>query len=83
MSAEEHEFLANCEEYSEYIKLVQFIYISSITFVFKMTYHIIKRASFFFCCSGDFDPDDLYNPEPEMDEEIRTAFRAFVQLSKQ
>ncbi|GJQ71105.1 hypothetical protein Trydic_g1010 [Trypoxylus dichotomus] len=28
------------------------------------------------------DPDDLYNPEPEMDKEIQEAFREFVKLSK-
>ncbi|CAH0546526.1 unnamed protein product [Brassicogethes aeneus] len=28
------------------------------------------------------DPDELFNPEPEMDEEIQAAFKEFVRLSK-
>lgn len=30
----------------------------------------------------DYDPDDLYDPEPEMDEEIQAAFKEFVKKSK-
>lgn len=29
------------------------------------------------------DPDELYDPEPEMDEEIQAAFKEFLKLSKQ
>jgi hypothetical protein len=28
------------------------------------------------------DPDELCDPEPEMDEEIQAAFKDFVKLSK-
>lgn len=28
------------------------------------------------------DPDELYDPESEMTEEIRDAFKEFVKLSK-
>lgn len=31
--------------------------------------------------SEDFDPDELCDPEPEMDEEIQEAFKEFVRLS--
>lgn len=32
--------------------------------------------------SDDSDPDGLWDPDPEMDEEMQAAFRQFVQLSK-
>lgn len=31
---------------------------------------------------SDYDPDELCDPEPEMDEEIQAAFKEFVQMSK-
>ncbi|VEN60622.1 unnamed protein product [Callosobruchus maculatus] len=32
--------------------------------------------------SDNSDPDDLCDPEPEMDEEIQAAFKEFVKSSK-
>ncbi|KAF2887274.1 hypothetical protein ILUMI_18899, partial [Ignelater luminosus] len=32
--------------------------------------------------TDDSDPDGLWDPDPEMDEEMQAAFRQFVQLSK-
>lgn len=31
--------------------------------------------------SDDSDPDSLWNPEPEMSDEIQAAFAEFVRLS--
>jgi hypothetical protein len=33
-------------------------------------------------CRDVSDPDELCDPEPEMDEEIQAAFKDFVKLSK-
>lgn len=42
--------------------------------------NLIKTLLFY--SDESSDPDDLYNPEPEMDKEIQEAFREFVKLSK-